>query len=210
MRAHLYRPIQDNQGDIRTGAVVTVYAPGSAVPTPVTLYPSDTGTVPLANPFTANAGVVDFYTERPGRFRLGIKAGNENEYFIEGMDSLVPPPEGAIQEFILPGPVVLAKAINAYTYTPVPFARRALLTRFEVHSSATNKWSVRVTSQPNGAGEVMLEAVGIGAAIYSCSWPWTYRNDVDQSVMYVGVIDDTNNAANDFTLTALRGEVFKP
>lgn len=208
MRAHLYRPIQDNQGDIRSGVTVSVYEPGSSVLTTIPLYPSSQGTVKLANPFVAHSGVVDLYTESPERFRLGIKAGNESEYFIEDMDSMMPLKE-AVSEYVMPGSTPLSKAINAFAYTAVPFARRGIITRFTVASSATNKWSVRVTSLPDGAGEVMLEAIGIGSTVYSCSWPWAYRNDADQALMYVGVVDDTNTAVNEFTLTMLRGEVFK-
>lgn len=81
-RAHLYRPIQDNLGNIRTGAVVRVLDPATDQAIVEPLYAYETGPDTLTNPFTANSGVVDIYLDQPRRVKLGIRVGFEAEFFI--------------------------------------------------------------------------------------------------------------------------------
>lgn len=90
-RSHLYKPIQDAQGNLRVGAQVRVFAPGSATLTTVPLYEADTGTAQKNKIFTTSTGIIDFYTEEPARFRIGVKVGDEPEVFFENVDCLEPP-----------------------------------------------------------------------------------------------------------------------
>lgn len=113
---------------------------------------------------------------------------------------------GSLSEIEL-GPVVLATALapdpTDFTWSTVTVAKRALVWRFYVSTSSTIQWSVRVTSEPDGAGELMFEAVGIGDTIYQCSWPWLFENHVGGSGFYVGVRNH-NGLPSDFTLATLR------
>lgn len=94
-RAHLYRPIQDNLGNLRVGAIVRVLDPATLQAIVEPMYTSDAGLDVLPNPFTANAGVVDIYLDRPRRVLLGIRVGNEAEFFATLDVALpvdIPPP----------------------------------------------------------------------------------------------------------------------
>lgn len=89
-RSHLYRPIQDAAGNLRTNARVRVFDPGSNSLTNLTLFAADTGSTQVANVHTAANGIIDFYTDEPARFRIGIKVGDEPETLFENIDCLEP------------------------------------------------------------------------------------------------------------------------
>lgn len=82
MRSHLYRPIQDPQGNLVQGATVTVYEQGSTVPLQETMYVANSGTDTLDNPFNCGSGVIDFYLDLSQRVRISVvKDGSETIYY---------------------------------------------------------------------------------------------------------------------------------
>lgn len=94
-RAHLYRTITDNAGNLRPGGVVRVLYPKTTTEITEALYENDTDTITLPNPFTSVDGVIDFYMEQPFRVRIGIKFPNESERFFNDVDVMLPFDEGA-------------------------------------------------------------------------------------------------------------------
>lgn len=220
-RAHLYRPIQDNLGNLRVGAVVTVLDPTTRQSIIEPMYTSDTAMTALPNPFTANSGVIDFYLDVPRRVLLSIRVGNETPFEVTLDVQLpvdIPPPHDhphthpkqlSTEFFQIPGNVPLASnTTQTFAWTTVPAFKRAMVWRMVIEASATNTWSVRVTSRPTGAGEVMFEAVGIGQTRYEISWPWMFSNDDLASEFYIGIYNGGGESI--FTLTDLRAEVFVP
>lgn len=89
-RSHLYRPIQDAQGNLRLNATVRVFDVGLGTLTSVPLYSSSVGTATLPAVFTAANGIIDLYTDEPQRFRIGIKVGDEPEVLFDNVDVLEP------------------------------------------------------------------------------------------------------------------------
>jgi hypothetical protein len=89
-RAHLYRPVVDNQGNVLPNAIVRVLQPGTTTPISDTMYVDDTSGVTRSNPHTYADGVIDFYVEDAQRVRLGIKIGSGTEVFYEDVDILEP------------------------------------------------------------------------------------------------------------------------
>lgn len=94
-RAHLYRTITDIAGNLRGGATVRVLYPGTTTLMTEPIYPADSGSDTLPNPFSSSTGVIDFYLEEPRRVRLGIKFPNESERFFNDVDVMLPFDEGA-------------------------------------------------------------------------------------------------------------------
>jgi hypothetical protein len=90
-RAHLFRPITNRSGDLLYSATVTVREVNYAIPIGQSLYAGSSGTDELANPFTADNGVIDFWLDTPQRVSILVEA--------EGMDNILvyldaqPPPE---------------------------------------------------------------------------------------------------------------------
>jgi hypothetical protein len=91
VRAHLNRPILDDQGNLRLSATVRVLDAGTINLTATPLFVADTGTATKASTFTVSNGIIDIYTDAPSRFRIGIKVGDEPEVFFEDVDVLEPP-----------------------------------------------------------------------------------------------------------------------
>lgn len=91
------------------------------------------------------------------------------------------------------------------TITGVP--KRAMVWRLTITSGGSLNWSFQITSRPNGGGDLMFEAVGIGDTEYVCSWPWVYKNtdDPQSAQMYIGV-RNIAGATSQFTLAEMRGE----
>lgn len=108
-RAHFYRPVLDNQGNIVTNATVRVLEPGTTTPISETLYSGPSGEGSLANPFQPSNGVIDFYLGVARTVRLGITRGSQPEVFIENID--VGDPEDYKESF----PFTLAGAISVQT-----------------------------------------------------------------------------------------------
>lgn len=89
-RAHLYRPIQDTQGNLRLQATVRVFDDASTDLTSEPLFTSEVGTSTVPHVFTTNTGIIDFYTDTPKRFRIGVRVGDEPEVLFDGVDTLDP------------------------------------------------------------------------------------------------------------------------
>lgn len=217
-RAHLYRPIQDGLGNLRTGAQVRVFDVDSTTLTSIPLFASDIGTATIPHVFVATNGVIEFYTDEPERFRLGVKVGDEPEILFENVDCLSaepppPPPPEMPEPFVLPEPFDLvgtedlAYGSGSFVYTTIPAFRRGLVWRLDIDAGSATTWGFRVTSLPDGAGELMFEALGIGQALYHCSWPWMFENHGDAAEMHIGVT--TSGGPTTVTLLDVRAEVFK-
>jgi hypothetical protein len=73
-RAHLFRPITDQQGNLLYNATVTVRETDFAVPVGQPLYASATGSDTLDNPFVTPSGVIDFWLDTPQRVSLLVQA----------------------------------------------------------------------------------------------------------------------------------------
>ena len=65
-RAHVYRPITDDAGNLLYGATVAVQGDGG-VPLGQALYADGTSGSTLPNPYIAASGIVDIWLETPQR-----------------------------------------------------------------------------------------------------------------------------------------------
>lgn len=72
-RAHLFRSIADNQGNLLFNATVTVYEADFAVPLGQTIFLDDTSADSFDNPFICLNGIVDFWLDTPQRLCLLIQ-----------------------------------------------------------------------------------------------------------------------------------------
>jgi hypothetical protein len=78
-RAHLFRPVTDQQGNLLYNATVTVRETNYAVEVGQALYSSATGSDTLPNPFTVSNGVIDFWLNTPQRVSLLVQSdGNQD------------------------------------------------------------------------------------------------------------------------------------
>lgn len=114
----------------------------------------------------------------------------------------------ATQGPFVASPTPLTYGIGMYGWTVVPAFRRGLVWRTRVVSMAS-PWSLQITSQPNGAGEVMLQVPSITSGIYVASTPWVFQNQESPSApqMHIGISTPTSSLAT-FNLNDLRAEVF--
>lgn len=93
-RAHVYRPITADNGDLLRGARVLVRESGLSVPIAQTLYAGPTGTETLANPHIAASGTIDFWVEKPQRVSVLVTASNHSDILVY-LDAAPPPEETA-------------------------------------------------------------------------------------------------------------------
>lgn len=85
-RAHLYRPLVDQHGDLITDATVRVLQPGTTDLVTDSLYYNSTDDSILPNPFNVTNGVLDFYMNQAQTVRFGISRPGQAEVFIEDYD----------------------------------------------------------------------------------------------------------------------------
>lgn len=85
MRAHLYRPIQDNAGNLVLNTSVRVLQPDTEDLILEPIYVDDTGDTLADNPMTVADGVISFYLDDPKVVRLGISAAGQAEQFIDDL-----------------------------------------------------------------------------------------------------------------------------
>ena len=101
-RAHLYRPIMDEEGNVQRGSLVRVQTAGTTTVLPDTLYTGPTGASARANPFTATDGVVDFWLAESKQVSLTITSpggiATTHSYVQVGVTD----PEGTEPVFISP------------------------------------------------------------------------------------------------------------
>lgn len=88
MRAHLYRLMQDSQGNLVPDVTVRVLEPGTTTLIGDALYPDSDSASPMANPFVSPTGVINFYLDSPRRVRLGVSTQEIPERFYENVDVL--------------------------------------------------------------------------------------------------------------------------
>lgn len=90
-RAHFYSPIIGLDGKVVPGTEVAVYIAGTGQLLGQPLYVSDIGNdTELANPFTSNTGVIDFYLDTPQRVKIGLRHGTGAQTTIDNVDVLPP------------------------------------------------------------------------------------------------------------------------
>lgn len=94
-------------------------------------------------------------------------------------------------------------------FTLGSFCKRGLVWRMTINQTGSTSWGFQVSSQPNGAGEIMFQAGGISAGSYSISWPWVYENQDTpaDTNFYIG-FENSNGTTASFTITEMRTEVF--
>lgn len=90
-RAHLFRPITDREGNLLYGATVTVRETNFAIPIGQSLFSGPTAPDTLANPFTADNGVIDFWVDEPQRVSLLVQSPTVADILVY-LDAQ-PPPE---------------------------------------------------------------------------------------------------------------------
>lgn len=93
-RAHVYRPITADNGDLLRGARVLVRESGLSIPIAQTLYAGPTGAETLANPHTAASGAIDFWLERPQRVSVLVTSSGRSDILVY-LDAAPPPEETA-------------------------------------------------------------------------------------------------------------------
>lgn len=89
-RAHLYKVLTDDAGNVLSNVSVSVLTPGTATLITETMYTADTGGATVVNPFTVTDGVVDFYLDDEKRVRLGVFQTGMEEVFFDNVDVLKP------------------------------------------------------------------------------------------------------------------------
>lgn len=154
--------------------------------------------------------------KRPGTFteKLAKSSNSMQPTSGGGKSSIVSPVESTLIEpktlggsgklgSLVLSPETLFTALGTtvdYEWTTVTgLARMALIYRFRLAASASDNWQVQVWSEPDGAGDMMFEAVGLNVTPYNCSWPWMYVSvDTD---LHIGI--KNNGAVSDFSLVQL-------
>lgn len=86
MRAHFRAPIQDQQGDLLPGAVVSVYQNGTTTLISNPVWADGTSSNQLGNPFISPDGNCNFYLDAPQRVDLSISAPGQIPYSVLDVD----------------------------------------------------------------------------------------------------------------------------
>jgi hypothetical protein len=82
--------VQDTAGNIRPGAAVAVYQPGTTTPITSTLYADGTSGTTLSNPYTSADGTVSFYLAIAQRVDIGLTPPGGSLAIFRDID-VVPP-----------------------------------------------------------------------------------------------------------------------
>lgn len=80
-KEHLYRPLQNPNGDLMVNAVVRILQPGTTDAVTQTFYQDPDGTNPYSNPYTCASGVVDIYFDAPIVVKIGVTLGGTEVFF---------------------------------------------------------------------------------------------------------------------------------
>lgn len=80
-RAHLYRPVQDAEGDLVTDLTVRLLEPGTDAEISATIYVDRDGDEVLTQPISVPSGIIDLYLPYPKVVRLAIFAAGEETFF---------------------------------------------------------------------------------------------------------------------------------
>jgi hypothetical protein len=95
-RAHLYRPITDNEGNVVPNTTVTLFEPGTTQVLGQTLWTDPNSLLtPQVNPWTTSDGYIDVYLDTPQTVRIGLQAQGAEQTFIDNV-SVGPAPENQV------------------------------------------------------------------------------------------------------------------
>lgn len=95
-RAHLYRPVTDNEGNVVPNTVITIYEPGTTqVLGQVIWSDAHSSLTPLTNPWTTSDGFIEFYLDVPQTVRIGLQVQGGPQTFIENI-AVQPAPENLV------------------------------------------------------------------------------------------------------------------
>lgn len=108
-RAHFYTKVTDDQGNVVPGTQVTIYQPGTLTLLEASLFDNEVGSTTLPNPFVVNDGIIDFYLDRPGQVKVGVRASNGTERTFDDQD-------------VYPDPHTVVQAIDGLRITNIPQA----------------------------------------------------------------------------------------
>ena len=82
-REHYNRPIQNAAGDLLVNSTVRLISKTTGQNSTVTIYKGETGGDTWENPWIAVDGVVDFWLDQPGRYRLGVTPPSQPEKIFD-------------------------------------------------------------------------------------------------------------------------------
>lgn len=157
-RAHCYRPITDDAGNLVTNIAVRLLEPTSVSLVTVGVYTGPSGSSVYGPTWVATNGIIDFYLAAPKRLRIGVTAPNQPEFFLDNED-IWPPADQ-----ILTTPV-------PFTITNSPEANSTLV----VTGSNTAAWAIvpnaaRITTSfttaPLAANGVQTGRVALGVSYH--------------------------------------------
>lgn len=138
-RAHFFRKVTDDQGNVVPGTMATVYETGSLALLQATMYVNETGSVEVANPLTINDGIVEFYLDQPTQVKIGLRSPGGIERFYDNQD-VYPDPRTVVQApdglQITNGPVagtfLQATGPRQATWVSAPDLQNAALTPVQI------------------------------------------------------------------------------
>lgn len=166
MRAHFYRPAQDNQGNILPNVQVTLYDPGTTNLITDTVWADGSSNNVLNNPFISSNGVVSFYLDNPRRLDVKLVQGNaapttlsDQDILAAGQDS---PHIGAGSNSTQVGVAGTSVGPNGSSYGYGAQAGGSQSSAFgsTANSAGSNSTTVGATSQASGSNS---SALGYGA-----------------------------------------------
>lgn len=182
MRAHYYRPVTDDTGNLLPNVQVTLYQPATTTPISDVVYSTDTGTNILSNPWIANNGVIDFYLDNPQRVRIGAVQGGLAVVYYEDVDVLA---AGSDSEHVGAGANSLVIGIGA-----VSAGNQS--TALGPTATSPGSQSTAVGSASNALGD---QSVAIGAASTSGTAEIAVGDGTTTSGGSSTAIGDTANAS---------------
>lgn len=86
MRAHYRAPVQDDQGNLLPGSVITILVNGTTSPLGLPIYSDDSTTNLLSNPWTSPDGNIDFYLDAPQRVDLQVAPPGQSAAIFPDID----------------------------------------------------------------------------------------------------------------------------
>src|SRR5579859_6746983 len=86
MRAHYRAPVQDDQGNLLPGSVVTVLVNDTTSPLGLPIYSDDSTPALLSNPWTTPDGNIDFYLDAPQRVDISVAPPGESAVIFSDID----------------------------------------------------------------------------------------------------------------------------
>lgn len=85
-RMHLYRPVTDAQGNLRTNATVRLIDPVTSGSITTDIFDDPTALTTLSNPFVVADGIIDVWFDDPLVLNVGVvPQGGVQETLVEGI-----------------------------------------------------------------------------------------------------------------------------